>query len=93
MDTSILEYYNYNVDLNNTGLSFVLYASEDGGKFAVQPGLNRGFQMTGKLLLLLKDTAKFPEIEIVNFNQELTGAEALTTIGEYVKPKETKAKV
>jgi hypothetical protein len=92
MDTSILEYYNYNVDLNNTGLSFVLHASDEGGKFAVQPGLNRGFQMTGKLLLLLQDKKRFPDVEIVNYNQELTGATPLSEVEITTQQEKTKPK-
>jgi hypothetical protein len=88
MESGILEYYNYNVDLNNTGLSFVLYATEEGGKFAVQQGLNKGFQMTGKLVNILSDKSRFPDVEIVNYNQELTGAEALTSVeGDQLKEK------
>ena len=80
MEQDFMMYSNFNVDINNKGLSFLVYGLDDQTKYSVEPGLNKGFQMTGALIEILKDNSRFPDVEIVNMNLELTGTEALSRV-------------
>ncbi|MGL6131551.1 MAG: hypothetical protein ACRCZ9_08075 [Fusobacteriaceae bacterium] len=83
---------NYNVDINNKGLSLVVWASADvEQRYPISEGLTRGWQMTGELITRLQDATKFPDLEIINIDLNLTGTLALTEVELKEKPKREKS--